>query len=85
MIDTIEEVCADAQTEFLVELANTGRAGDVNFSDVITDHVDTDKNQSLVAQRWTNLLSQPVIAGIQLLTLCTGARVYISAIFSSCR
>ena len=44
-----------------VEFAHAGGAGDVDLRQVIADHIETDKQQSFLAQGRTDLCAQPAI------------------------
>ena len=56
-IDAVEKVGADIQIKLLVEFADASGAGDVNFGDIVANHIDTDKNESLIAQTGANLIA----------------------------
>ena len=47
----IHELSRDVQAVELVELADAGRAGDVDLGEVIADHIEADEIQTAFAQR----------------------------------
>src|SRR3972149_4630872 len=58
----IEQTRADVELVELVEFADAGRAGHVDFGQVVADDVEADKQEPAFAQRWTDLLAYPAVA-----------------------
>ncbi len=52
---------ADVRAKCIVYLANTGRAGDVDFGEIFTNYVKAYKQQAFFPQGRANLASDPAI------------------------
>jgi hypothetical protein len=61
LIDGIHQQAADVGAERVINLANAGRAGDVDFRQVLADHVETDEQQAFFAQGRADLCGDPAI------------------------
>jgi hypothetical protein len=57
LLDALKKVCADVNVKFAIQFANASGAGNVDFSDVITDYIDPHKQQAAPAQLGTDLLA----------------------------
>src|SRR5690606_31979132 len=49
--DAVHQALADGGVEGRIDLADAGRAGDVDFRQVLADHVQANEDQALLAQR----------------------------------
>src|SRR5690554_4541954 len=77
LFDAVHQFSTDIGAVGRVNFANAGRAGDVDLGQVITDHVQTDKQQPAAAQLRTYLGRNPAIALTQraCLTAPTGGEI----------
>ena len=58
----VDEVTGNIQTKLRIQFSNAGRAGDVDFGQVIANNIDADKVQPTFNQLRANLLCDPSIA-----------------------
>jgi hypothetical protein len=62
VLDARKQFGADVKTEIAVEFTDAGRAGNVNFGDIVADNVDADKQQPAGTQVVADLVAKPLIA-----------------------
>ena len=60
-LDCIHQQGADIGAEGIVDLANAGRAGHVDFGQVLTDHVQAYEQQAFFTQCRANLGCNPAV------------------------
>lgn len=61
LIDGIHQHRADVGAKGVVDLADAGRAGDVDFGQVLADHVEPYEQQAFLAQGRADLCGDPAI------------------------
>src|SRR5688572_16060203 len=61
-LDRIEQHPGDVQSELRVQLADTGRTGDVDLGQVVADHVEPDEDHAAPLHFRTDLRRDPAIA-----------------------
>ncbi len=61
LCDAIHELSADVQVVAVIDLADAGRAGDIDLREVVTNDIQAYEQQAQLSQRGAHLVSNPAV------------------------
>src|SRR5690606_41103550 len=78
-LDRIEQLAGDIQAELRVQLADAGRAGDVDLGQPVADHVQADETHAAFTHPRADLGGDPAVAVGQRAALAAAAGGQVAA------
>src|SRR5438477_927771 len=81
-VDGGDQLSSDIDVELPIEFTNSRRARDVDFGQIVADHVEARKQYAFAGQRGAHLVAQPAVALGQRPAFAPGPHDQVAAAFA---